>query len=136
MISSEESGQRRLNTQKWYVLGFFFKIFIYLFLQRGREGGRGRETSMCGCLWSLLGTCALIGNRTCNPLVLSPVFNPLNHTSKGKVCPVLKENLFSDILAAFLINDQLILTNNQKTEFPKLSEQTFFFKVSFPGEFQ
>ena len=28
----------------------YFKYFIYLFLERGREGKRGRETSMCGCL--------------------------------------------------------------------------------------
>ena len=28
----------------------FFKLFIYLFLETGREGERGRETSMCGCL--------------------------------------------------------------------------------------
>ena len=28
----------------------FFKDFIYLFLERGRETKRGGETSMCGCL--------------------------------------------------------------------------------------
>ena len=30
---------------------FFFKIFIYFILDRGKGGRkRGRETSMCGCL--------------------------------------------------------------------------------------
>ena len=29
---------------------YFFKDFIYLFLEKGREGERGRETSMCVCL--------------------------------------------------------------------------------------
>ena len=29
---------------------FIFIIFIYLFLERGRKGERGREISMCGCL--------------------------------------------------------------------------------------
>ena len=28
----------------------FFKEIIYLFLERGGEKERGRETSMCGCL--------------------------------------------------------------------------------------
>ena len=28
----------------------FFKDFIHLFLGRGEERKRGRETSMCGCL--------------------------------------------------------------------------------------
>ena len=52
---------------------------MYLFLHKGREGERGRETSMCGCLsCPLLGTwptpqaCALTGNWTGNPLVHSP----------------------------------------------------------------
>ena len=29
---------------------FFFKDFIYLFLDRGEGKERGREISMCGCL--------------------------------------------------------------------------------------
>ena len=28
----------------------FLKDFIYLFLETGREGERGKETSMCDCL--------------------------------------------------------------------------------------
>ena len=31
-------------------LNFFFKIFIYLFLERGEGRKRGRETSVCCCL--------------------------------------------------------------------------------------
>ena len=29
---------------------FLIKVFIYLFRERGREGERERETSICGCL--------------------------------------------------------------------------------------
>ena len=32
------------------MFSFFFKDFIYLFLDRGEGKERGRETSMCGCL--------------------------------------------------------------------------------------
>ena len=33
----------------FFFFFFFYKI-LFLFLQRGREGERGRETSVCGCL--------------------------------------------------------------------------------------
>ena len=41
-----------------FISFLFFLDFIYLFLERGKGGRKkGRETSMCGCLWhSLLGT--------------------------------------------------------------------------------
>ena len=48
---------------------------------------------------SLLGTwpttqaCALMENQTCNLLACSPVLNPLNHTSQGIACLLLRENL-------------------------------------------
>ena len=29
---------------------YFLKILFIYFLERGREGGRGREVSVCGCL--------------------------------------------------------------------------------------
>ena len=34
--------------------------------------------------WSATQACALIGNRTGNPLVRRPALNPLRHTSQGK----------------------------------------------------
>ena len=51
----------------------------------------GRETSMCGCLsrtpslgtWPTTQACALIGNRTGNPLVHRLLLKPLSHTSQG-----------------------------------------------------
>ena len=62
------------------VFKTIFKDFIYLFFREGKgERKRGRETSMCGCLW--LGTwpatqaCALTRNRTSDPLVHRPALN-------------------------------------------------------------
>ena len=78
---------------KRFVFSFiFFKDFIYLFLERGREGERGRETSMCGHLscspyWGPglqpRHVCALTGNRTGVPLVCRLALNPLSDTSQG-----------------------------------------------------
>ena len=61
--------------------GYFFKRFIYLFTfrERGREGEREGEKHQ-----SLVASqaCALIGNRTCDPLVHRLELNPLSHTSQ------------------------------------------------------
>ena len=69
----------------------YFKDFIYLLLERGREGERKRNIYVWLPLeWPLLETlpttqaCALIGNRTGNPLVSRLVLNPLSHTSQGQ----------------------------------------------------
>ena len=76
-----------------YVLyTYFFKDFIYLFLERGE--GRQKERDRNINVWlplarPLLGTspatqaCALTGNQTSDPLLHSPVLNPLSHTSQG-----------------------------------------------------
>ena len=41
----------KFTLQYDFIVVFFFKDFIYLFFrERGREGQRGRETSMYGCL--------------------------------------------------------------------------------------
>ena len=48
---------------------------------------------MCGCLsrtphwgtWPTTQACALTGNRTGDPLVQRSVFNPLSHSSQGKI---------------------------------------------------
>ena len=68
---------------------FFFKDFIYLFLQ-GKGGRRkGRETSLCGCLQQATQTCpttqacALTGNQTSDSLLHRPALNSLSHTSRG-----------------------------------------------------
>ena len=72
----------------------FFKIdFIYLFLERGREGEREKEGNINVWLpparhlletWPTTQACALTGNRTSGPLVHRWVLNPLSHTSQGK----------------------------------------------------
>ena len=85
---------------------YVFKDFIYLFIfrERGREGGRegekhqhARETSIRNInVWlpltgSQLGTwpapqaCALTGTQTGDLSVCRPVLNPLSHTSQGYV---------------------------------------------------
>ena len=60
-----------------HFIYFLFIIFLkdFIFRERGREGERGRETSMCGCLshapnWgtrSATQACALTGNQTGDP---------------------------------------------------------------------
>ena len=79
--------------EKICCLNFFFKDFIYLFLER--EEGREKEWERHINVWllltrPLLGTwpatqaCALTGNRTGDPLVRRPVLNPLSHTSQAR----------------------------------------------------
>ena len=69
-----------------------FYFIYFLFSDRGE--GREKEAERNINVWlplvrSLLGTwpatqaCALTGNRTGDPLVRSPAFNPLSHTSQG-----------------------------------------------------
>ena len=73
-----------------FILTWFLKIFI--FRERGREGEREGEKHQCvvashmpptgGTIWLTTQACGLTGNWTGNPLVHSPVFNPLSHTSQ------------------------------------------------------
>ena len=71
---------------------FFFKDFIYLFLEK--EGGRRKERERNINAWlpltrPLLGTwpetqaCALTENRTREPLVCRLALNPLSHICQG-----------------------------------------------------
>ena len=69
---------------------FFKKDFIYLFLERGKEGEKERNINVwLPLMRSLLGTwpttqaCALTGNQTGDPLVHRLALNPLNHTIQG-----------------------------------------------------
>ena len=85
-----------MNKQMDVILFFFFKDFIYSFLE-GKEGrNRGRETSMCernrlvasctppaGDLAHNPGMC-LAGNRTSDPSDHKLALNPLSHTSQGR----------------------------------------------------
>ena len=65
---------------------------MYLFLERGekRENKRERNINVwlplvCPLLgtWPATQACALTGNRTSDPLVRRPAFNPLTDTSQG-----------------------------------------------------
>ena len=77
----------------------FFKDFLYLFLERGREGERKRDKHRCmrekhplGCLSPppQLGArpttqaCVLTRSQTSNVLVCGMTPNPLSHTSQGR----------------------------------------------------
>ena len=76
----------------------FLKDFIYLFLERGREGEREGGNINVGLplTHSLLGTwpaaeaCAPTGNRTRDPLKHRPALNPLRHTRQGRFKTLLK----------------------------------------------
>ena len=80
---------------KWSLLNFvifFFKDFIYLFLDRGERREKEGEQYQCvGAshtpsvedLVHKPQACALTGNRTSDPLFCRPAPNPLSHTSQG-----------------------------------------------------
>ena len=69
----------------------FFKDFIYLLFERGKEGEREGEKHQCvvASHLPLLGTwpttqaSILIGNRTSDPVVHRPALSPLSHISQG-----------------------------------------------------
>ena len=76
----------------------FFKISIYLFLQRRERWEKGRKTSMCEkninwllltCpqlgIWPTTQTCALTGNWTSDLWVCRLALSPLSHTRQGKI---------------------------------------------------
>ena len=69
---------------------FFFKDFIYLFLDRGggTETEKERNIMWLPLLrpWPTTQICALTGNQTGDPLVRRPVLSPLSHTSQGWTC--------------------------------------------------
>ena len=80
---------------------FFFKDFIYLFLEKGEGREKERERNISVWLpltWPPLGpwpasqACALIGDRTGNPLIHRPTLYPLSYTSQGMSSLYLKEN--------------------------------------------
>ena len=71
---------------------FFFKDFIYLFLETGERREKEKERNVN--VWLPLtchpfGTgpatqvCAFTGNQTRDPLVHRPALNPISHTSQG-----------------------------------------------------
>ena len=75
---------------------YIFKDFVYLFLERGREGEREGERHQCVVAsyplmrtWPITQAHALTGNRTGNPVVCRPVLHPLSNTSQGNSSNIL-----------------------------------------------
>ena len=74
-----------------YFFLFFKKDFIYLFLEKEKEGKREGEKHQCVVAahtpllgtWPVTQACVLTRNQTGDPLVHSPALNPLSHTSQG-----------------------------------------------------
>ena len=86
-----------LTFKHWQVTKHFLKRFYYLFLERGERREKEREKNINVWLpllrpqlgtWPITQACALTGNRTGNPLVPTPVLNPLSHTSLGRVIKI------------------------------------------------
>ena len=80
----------------WEAFYFFFFKILFIFRERGKEGGRGKETrcvreTSIGCLshvpnqeaWPATKACSLTGNQTSDLSVHRLVLNPLSHTSQG-----------------------------------------------------
>ena len=93
IISGCVKISRKKNEKRVGKQGNFFKNFIYLFL--GRREGREKEREKNINVWlplacPMLGTwpatqaCTLTRDWTCDPLVHSPVLNPLSYSSQGK----------------------------------------------------
>ena len=89
MGMGRKEGRKRPGAT-WF-LSFFFRDFIYLFLERRREGEREGEKHQCVVASSTppagdlaqTQACALTGNRTRDLLVRSLALSPLSHTSQG-----------------------------------------------------
>ena len=69
---------------------FFQDLFIYLFLESKRKGGREKNIKVWLLLkrpllgtWPATQACALTGNQTGDPLVHRLALNPLSCTSQG-----------------------------------------------------
>ena len=83
----------------------FFKLFIYLFLEEGREAEREGEKHQCVVAsrspptgtWPATQACALTGNQTSDPLVCRPALHPLNHTSQSGKATYFRKR-FSEML--------------------------------------
>ena len=85
---------------------FLIFYFMYLFLERGREGEREGEKYHCVVASPTPSTgdlaatqaCALTGNQTSDPLVCSQVLSPPRHTSQSRELTFCKT-----FLSVFLI---------------------------------
>ena len=86
---------------------FFFKDFIYLFLERGERKEKEREWNInvwlpLVCSPTGAQACALTGNGTGNTLVRRLALNPLSHTSQGPLLFLHSTNIYSIYFGCWL----------------------------------
>ena len=80
-----------LKTQVLKFLLFFFKDFIYIFLERGKERNINVQEKhnlvashmLPARSWPTTQACALTGNQTGDLSFLRPALNPLSHASQA-----------------------------------------------------
>ena len=72
------------------VIYIYERFYLFIFRERGKEGGRGQEKHQSVASYMYAPACALTRNPTCIPLVHRPALNPLSHTSQGKMMLYLK----------------------------------------------
>ena len=62
-----------------------FKIFLYIFRERGREGEReGEKHQSIASLMPATQACSLTGNQTGDLSIYRTTPDPLSHTSQGE----------------------------------------------------
>ena len=83
-------------------LFIFSRFKLFTFRERGREGDRERETSVCELHWLVASpqmetwpatqACALTRNQTGDHSMCQPGLNPLSYTSRGSSVSLLKNS--------------------------------------------
>ena len=83
-----------------YLLHYFLKDFIYLFLERGEGKEKERERNINQLptpgTWPATQACAPTGNRTCDLLVHRPALNPLSHTNQGFFLLIIESSVYTE----------------------------------------
>ena len=100
---------------------FFKIIYLFIFREKGREGERGRETSMCGCLSCVLTTklCrnpGMCSDRESNrqPFDSQPALNPPSYTGQGWLYMLLKYFHFINMEKIIIWNKNYYLLRRDK----------------------
>ena len=121
---------------------FFFKGFIYLFLDRGEGREEERERNINEWLplarpllgtWPATQACALTGNRTCSPSVCRLALNPLSHTSQGSASFSKSFVNFCSLGQLTSINSslKLLITHSAISSLLSKTFSEFFFQMSY-----
>ena len=123
------------------LASFFFKDFIYLFLEswEGREKEKERNINVWLPLpysllesWPATQTCALTGNWTSDPLVHRPEFNPPSHTSQDWLLYYKKEsNLHDGGVSNVNVRDNLKMPYVPITSLKSLGWKLWYLPLTF-----